>query len=71
METDLQPVEAPSFEAVVNRAIEVIGDPDAAMRWLGTPIPALDYSTPIALMSIPNGRLKVIATLTRLEHGVM
>ena len=71
METDLQPAEAPSLDAVIERAVEVIGNRDVAMRWLGTPVPALEYATPISLMSSPTGRLEVVAALTRLEHGVM
>jgi len=67
----MQPAEAPSIDAVIERAVEVIGDRDVAMRWLGTPVPALDYATPISLMSKPHGRFEVVAALTRLEHGVM
>ena len=31
----------------VARATDVLGAQDAAFRWLGTPVPALDYATPI------------------------
>ena len=56
---------------VLDRAIEVIGDKGEAMRWLGTPVRALGYATPISLLHDVKGRKSVIATLSRLEHGVM
>ena len=56
---------------VLDRAIEVIGDRGEAMRWLGTPVRALGYATPISLLHDAKGRKSVIATLSRLEHGVM
>jgi Protein of unknown function (DUF2384) len=40
----------PLVESMIHRAVEVIGDRDEAMRWLGTPIRALDYATPISLL---------------------
>jgi uncharacterized protein (DUF2384 family) len=48
MEIDLQTAEVDSIDAVVERAVEVIGDREEAMRWLGTPVRALGYATPIA-----------------------
>ena len=73
MATNLQPIEpeAPSRDAVIERAVEVIGNQDFAMRWLGTPVPALNYATPISLLANPRGRGEVMAALNRLEHGVM
>jgi uncharacterized protein (DUF2384 family) len=56
---------------VLARAIEVIGDKGEAMRWLGTPVRALGYATPISSIHDVKGRKSVIAVLTRLEHGVM
>ncbi|MGA2249766.1 antitoxin Xre/MbcA/ParS toxin-binding domain-containing protein [Terracidiphilus sp.] len=56
--------------AVIRRAIEVIGDQPAAMCWLGTPVRALNYATPISLMHDANGRERVLAVLGRIEHGV-
>jgi len=65
--------ENPSLDesTVLDRAIEVIGDKGEAMRWLGTPVRALGYATPISLLHDLKGRKSVIATLARLEHGVM
>lgn len=57
--------------AVIGRAIDVIGDESQAMRWLGTPVRALDYATPISLLHRPKGREAVLTVLGRLEHGVL
>ena len=59
------------IEPIVERAIEVIGNREEAMRWLGTPVRALDYATPISLLHDPAGREQVIAVLTQLEHGIL
>jgi putative toxin-antitoxin system antitoxin component (TIGR02293 family) len=56
---------------VMDRAVEVIGDKNEAMRWMGTPVRALDYSTPVSLLGTRKGRQAVIAVLGRLEHGVL
>jgi putative toxin-antitoxin system antitoxin component (TIGR02293 family) len=57
--------------AVIERAVAVIGDEPVAMRWLGTPIRALGYATPVSLLHTPEGRDAVISVLGRLEHGVL
>ena len=56
---------------VLARAVEVIGGKDEAVRWMGTPVQALDYATPASLMGSRKGRQTVIAVLGRLEHGVL
>jgi hypothetical protein len=56
---------------VMDRAVQVIGDANEAMRWMGTPVRALDYSTPVSLLGIRKGRRAVIDVLGRLEHGVL
>ena len=58
-------------EAVINRAIEVIGDEQVALRWLGTPVRALDYATPISRLNDPEEQAIVLNVLTQLEHGVL
>ena len=58
-------------EAVIARAMEVIGDEKEALRWLGTPVRALDYATPISRLSDPEGQAAVLNVLTQLEHGVL
>jgi putative toxin-antitoxin system antitoxin component (TIGR02293 family) len=59
------------IEPIVKRSIEVIGNREEAMRWLGTPVRALDYATPISRLHDPAGREQVLAVLTQLEHGVL
>jgi uncharacterized protein (DUF2384 family) len=59
------------IEPIVRRVIEVIGDRDDAMRWLGTPVRALDYATPISRLHDPESREQVLSVLTQLEHGVL
>ena len=63
--------EATDRETVICRAIEVIGDGKEAMRWLGTPVPALGYATPISLLDNLKGQTAVLNVLTQLEHGVL
>lgn len=57
--------------AVIRRAVEVIGNQPEAMRWLGTPVRALSYATPISLLHDSKGREDVLTVLGRLEHGVL
>jgi putative toxin-antitoxin system antitoxin component (TIGR02293 family) len=66
----LQPNERAETE-VMRRATEVLGDEPSAMRWLGTPVRALDYATPISLLHDAKGREAVLSVLGRLEHGVL
>jgi putative toxin-antitoxin system antitoxin component (TIGR02293 family) len=63
--------ESDAASAVIERAVNVIGDEPDAMRWLGTPIRALAYATPVSLLHTPEGRNAVISVLGRLEHGVL
>jgi putative toxin-antitoxin system antitoxin component (TIGR02293 family) len=59
-----------ALESVINRAAQVIGDRDEAMRWLGTPVRALDYATPISLLATREGVTRVEDVLGQMEHGV-
>ncbi|HEY1339979.1 MAG TPA: MbcA/ParS/Xre antitoxin family protein [Bryobacteraceae bacterium] len=59
------------IDEAIHRAIEVIGSREEAMRWLGTPVRALDFATPISLLHDPTGREQVLSVLLRLEHGVL
>lgn len=56
---------------VLARAVEVIGAKDEALRWMETPVVALDNATPVSLMGSRKGRQAVIQVLGRLEHGVL
>jgi len=60
-----------AIQQVIDRATDVIGDRDEAVRWIGTPLPALDYATPISLLATSKGKDRVLATLDNLEHGVL
>jgi putative toxin-antitoxin system antitoxin component (TIGR02293 family) len=59
-----------ALDAVVDRATEVIGNRDEAMRWLGTPVRALDFATPISLLGTSEGTARVEDVLGQMEHGV-
>ncbi len=54
----------------VARATKVLGDEDAASRWLGTPVAALDYATPISCLGKQQGAMCVNDLLTQIEHGI-
>jgi putative toxin-antitoxin system antitoxin component (TIGR02293 family) len=56
---------------VIDRAVAVIGDRDEALRWIGTPVAALDYATPISLLATSKGKDRVLVVLDQLEHGVL
>lgn len=60
-----------AIQQVIDRATDVIGDRDEALRWIGTPVPALDFATPISLLATSKGKDRVLATLDNLEHGVL
>ena len=61
---------APTKEQLMARATDVFANEEKALRWLGTPIRALDYATPISLLSEPKGRFAVLRVLNKIEHGV-
>lgn len=60
-----------SIRLMSRRAKEVIGDEQEALRWLGTPVRALNYATPISLLGSEEGQQAVLKVLDRLEHGVV
>lgn len=55
---------------VIDRATEVIGNREEAMRWLGTPVRGLDFATPISLLATEEGTERVNDILGQMEHGV-
>jgi putative toxin-antitoxin system antitoxin component (TIGR02293 family) len=57
--------------AIIALAVEVIGNKTEAMRWMGTPVRALDYATPVSLLGSREGRQAIATVLGRLEHGVL
>jgi putative toxin-antitoxin system antitoxin component (TIGR02293 family) len=60
----------PSVVRVTARAIEVLGTPEKALRWLETPVRSLGDRTPLSLLESPEGISRVEDTLGRIEHGV-
>lgn len=65
------PVEPMSVDRILDRAAEVIGDREQALRWLGSPVRALNFATPVSQLATPQGTEAVETVLTRLEHGVL
>lgn len=55
---------------MIARAIEVLGDREKALRWLGTPVRGLDFATPISLLGTEEGARRVDTILGQMEHGV-
>lgn len=60
----------PSIDAFIDHVTEVLGDRETALRWLGTPVQALDYSTPVSLLNTDAGLARVTMVLEQLRHGV-
>ena len=59
-----------AISPIIDRATEVIGDRQAAMRWLGTPVRGLDFATPLSLLATEDGQLRVNDILGQMEHGI-
>lgn len=59
-----------TIEPIIERIVEGIGDREQAMRWLGTPVRALDFATPISMLGTKEGVEKVMDVLGQMEHGV-
>jgi hypothetical protein len=57
-------------EELIVRAIEVLGSRDEAMRWLGTPVRALNLATPISILGSKEGVERVNDVLGQMEHGI-
>jgi hypothetical protein len=62
--------EGPETESIIRRAIDVIGEREQALRWMGTPVQALGYATPISLLNDAAGAQQVMDVLAALEQGV-
>jgi putative toxin-antitoxin system antitoxin component (TIGR02293 family) len=67
---DLDPAPTTNENEIFRRATEVIGSDAKAMRWMGNPVRALNYATPISLIHDPKGVQSVLTVLGRLEHSV-
>ena len=55
---------------VVQRAVEVFGDPELAIDWLKTANRSLSGTPPLSLLDTDIGTESVLDTLGRIEHGV-
>lgn len=64
------PYEDEVLTAAIERATEVIGDRQEAMRWLGTPVRALNFAPPISLLATSDGAKRVVDVLGQMEHGI-
>lgn len=53
-----------------DRTVEVLGDRERALRWLGTPNDALGGELPRSWLATDAGTTEVLRVLGRLEHGV-
>ncbi len=60
-----------STDALIDFATDVIGERETALRWMGTPIHARDYATPISLLNSADGFKRITAVLEQLQHGVL
>jgi putative toxin-antitoxin system antitoxin component (TIGR02293 family) len=58
------------LRTVFKRAVEVFGDEEKARQWLDTPIPALQYATPLFSAYDDESEKEVLAILERIEYGV-
>lgn len=58
------------YAELLHRAVEFLGDNDAAARWLGTPSVALDGETPLDHATTEFGARDVLRLIGRLEHGI-
>jgi uncharacterized protein (DUF2384 family) len=61
----------PTKEQLIARATEVFANEQKALRWLGTPLRALEYATPISLLGETKGRVAVLRVLHKIEYGVL
>lgn len=55
---------------LVEKAIDVMGSPEAADQWLSTPNQALDGSTPLQLAGRPMGNQAAMDVLNSIYHGM-
>jgi uncharacterized protein (DUF2384 family) len=62
---------APNIDRLMATATKVIGNREEALRWMGTPVRALGFSTPVSLLTTPEGVAQVLQVLNQLQHGVM
>jgi len=57
--------------AVLLKALEVFGDSERALQWMGESNPALENESPIRAVQTEDGRREVLSILGRIQHGVI
>jgi len=57
-------------DPIIDRATEVLGNKQDALRWLGTPVRGLAFATPISLLGTEEGARRVSDVLGQMEHGI-
>lgn len=55
---------------IIALAARVVGSHEAAQRWLGTRVPALEAARPKDLMGTAEGAARVREALRQIEHGI-
>jgi len=63
-------VEQPAIDETIVRATEVMGSRDEAMRWLGAPVRALNFATPISILGTKDGVERINDVLGQMEYGI-
>lgn len=58
------------MRVVEQRAIEIFGSREKALRWLDTPNSALGNQIPTELIETTDGYVIVMDELGRIEHGI-
>jgi putative toxin-antitoxin system antitoxin component (TIGR02293 family) len=58
------------IEEIMALATRVVGSREAAERWLGARVPALDGARPKELLGTPEGANRVREALHQIEHGI-
>ena len=58
------------YAELLHRAVEFLGDHDAAARWLDTPSVALDGESPLDHATTEFGARDALRLIGRLEHGI-
>ena len=62
--------ESVAISMALSEATRALGDKGRAMRWLGTPVRALNFETPISLITTSEGLERVMDVLGQMEHGI-
>ena len=67
---EIQAMPRSAVDLIIDRATEVLGNKEEAMRWLGTPVRGLDFATPVSLLATKKGQTRVNDILGRMEYGI-